>query len=163
MRFWCVSLCPSTANRLKVTRNKLANVKVLRAAAGKHRTQSLFFTNLLPSMAYGADVTGLTPTELRARESLALSAVGPYSRGCSRTIKNAVHHGLVDHLSVAVTTRLATDIWDAAMKLSGCLPLATFFHGVESRNHCPTPAHLGDLQRTARRSQVGATEGRLAG
>ena len=98
------------ANRLNINRKKLAKVKILRAAAGKHRTQSLFFTNLLPSMAYGTDVTGLSPTELRARESLALAAVGPYSRGCSRTIKNAVHQGLIDHHSVAVTIRLATEV-----------------------------------------------------
>lgn len=60
------------ANRLKTPREKLANVEILRAMAGKHRTQSLLFTNLLPSMAYGVEVTDLSPTELRTRESLAL-------------------------------------------------------------------------------------------
>ena len=70
-----------------------------------------FKTNLLPAIAYGSPVNGLSNTELSKIELVAGRCLAPTCKGVSRIARRSAHRGTLDTLTAAALHIIAVEIW----------------------------------------------------
>ena len=95
-----------------------------RIARGDARVNKhIFTTTMLPAIAYGAPVRGVSNTELNRIEIVAGRCLAPTCKGVSRIARLSAYRGPLDALSTAALHRLACEVWAARARSVRALSL----------------------------------------
>ena len=93
--------------RFRIAAKKIKRLIIFRSAAGGGRASTLLRTKILPTLAYGAPVNGISDNERKRMETIVAASLAPYSRGSRRTAKLIAHGAPSDVHLVASFIRLA--------------------------------------------------------
>ena len=101
-----------TARFLKGTRRK-AKIKTLRSLIGPRLTANVFTTGVLTAIAHGAEINGISDSELRTVQGIAAAASVPSAAGRSMAATRLLKENGVWRAATATAARWQKEAWRA--------------------------------------------------
>ena len=109
--------------RLNNTANRRRRYRIIARAAGSGRAQKLYTCGLRPAAAFGSEITGAAPAELKHMNQTAAIGLSPKARGRSLTAVRLLHGDPNADIAVAATRRYANAVWNATGHVRGAMSL----------------------------------------